>query len=44
MKKIMMMVAMMAMMSLGALAQNEVGTMTIQPKGGFGLATLTNVP
>ena len=44
MKKMMSLVAMMAMMSLGALAQNEVGMMTIQPKGGFGLATLTNVP
>ena len=44
MKKMMMLVAMMATMSLGALAQNEVGMMTIQPKGGFGLATLTNVP
>ena len=44
MKKMMMLVAMMATMSMGALAQNEVGMMTIQPKGGFGLATLTNVP
>ena len=26
-----------------ASAQNEPGTLTIQPKGGFGLATLTNV-
>ena len=26
-----------------ARAQNEPGTLTIQPKGGFGLATLTNV-
>lgn len=44
MKKMMILVAMMATMSLGALAQNEVGMMTIQPKGGFGLATLTNAP
>ena len=43
MKKIMMLVALTAM-SLGTMAQNEVGMMTIQPKGGFGLATLTNVP
>ena len=43
MKKIMMLVALTAM-SLGTMAHNEVGMMTIQPKGGFGLATLTNVP
>ncbi len=44
MRKILMIVAMMVTMSLGAQAQNDVGTMTVQPKGGFGLATLTNVP
>ena len=43
MKKIMMTVVLLAVMAL-ANAQNEPGTMTIQPKGGFGLATLTNVP
>ena len=40
----MIIVAIMATMRLSALAQNEPGTMTIQPKGGFGLATLTDVP
>jgi len=43
MKKLMILVALMATMSLGTKAQNEIGTMTIQPKGGFGLATLTDV-
>ena len=43
MKKILMIV-LMTTMSMGVLAQNKVGSMTIQPKGGFGLATLTNVP
>lgn len=43
MRKILFLVAVMTTMSLGTQAQNKVGTMTIQPKGGFGLATLTNV-
>jgi len=41
MKKIIMTTALMAVMAV-ACAQNEPGTMTIQPKGGFGLATLTD--
>ena len=32
------------LVGLGAWAQNELGSMTIQPKGGFGFATLTDVP
>ena len=43
MKKTIMTVVLLAVMAL-ANAQNELGTMTIQPKGGFGFATLTNVP
>ena len=43
MKKTIMTVVLLAVMAL-ANAQNELGTMTIQPKGGFGLATLTDVP
>ena len=42
MKKILLTTALMAVMSVAS-AQNEPGTLTIQPKGGFGLATLTNV-
>ena len=42
MKKILLTTALMAVMTVAS-AQNEPGTLTIQPKGGFGLATLTNV-
>lgn len=40
MKKIMMMAAMM-LLSVGAFAQNEVGQLTLQPKAGINLATMT---
>ena len=43
MKKMIMAVALAAATAAGY-AQNEPETMTIQPKGGFGLATLTDVP
>ena len=43
MKKMIMAVALAAATVVGY-AQNDLGTMTIQPKGGFGLATLTDVP
>ena len=43
MKRLIMLVALMATMSLGVQAQNEIGTMTVQGKGGFGFSTLTNV-
>ena len=43
MKKIALTIALMTTMAVGY-AQNELGTLTIQPKGGFGFATLTNVP
>ena len=42
MKKTIMTIVLLAVMALAS-AQNEPGTMTIQPKGGFGFATLTNV-
>ena len=42
MRKFLMIVALTAVMAVAS-AQNEPGTLTIQPKGGFGLATLTNV-
>ena len=42
MSKFLMTVALTAVMAVAS-AQNEPGTLTIQPKGGFGLATLTNV-
>lgn len=42
MKKILLTTALMAVMTVAS-AQNEPGTMTIQPKGGFGMATLTDV-
>ena len=41
MKKYLMTMALMAVVAVAG-AQNEPGTLTIQPKGGFGLATLTN--
>ena len=42
MRKFLMIVALTAVMAVAS-AQNEPGTLTIQPKGGFGLTTLTNV-
>ncbi|MBQ4386901.1 MAG: PorT family protein [Prevotella sp.] len=42
MKRYLLTVALTAVMAVAS-AQNEPGTLTIQPKGGFGLATLTNV-
>ena len=43
MKKYILTSVLMAVMTVAS-AQNEPGTLTIQPKGGFGLATLTDVP
>ena len=43
MKKTLITIALSAVMAVAS-AQNESGTLSIQPKGGFGLATLTNVP
>lgn len=42
MRKSLMTVVLVAATTVGY-AQNELGTLTIQPKGGFGFATLTNV-
>ena len=43
MKRYLLTVALTAVMAVAS-AQNEPGTLSVQPKGGFGLATLTNVP
>lgn len=42
MKRYLLTVALTAVMAVAS-AQNEPGTLSVQPKGGFGLATLTNV-
>lgn len=43
MKKVLLTAVLMAVIAVAG-AQTEPGTLTIQPKGGFGFATLTNVP